>query len=101
MKKEISPNTISSWVSQCISLCYRQPGQTAIQLSGKTTHELRAYAASLVHKGCWSLEDVLQSGSWASNQVFVNHYLRDLAEQEDGLKRLGPIVAGRKVVSLN
>jgi len=101
MKKEISPNTISSWVSKCISLCYRQPGKSAIQFSGRNVHELRAYAASLVHKGCWALEDILQSGSWTSNQVFVNHYLRDLSEQEGGFKRLGPIVAGRKVVDLS
>ena len=97
--REISVNTISSWISNLIAYCYRQPGQTAIDLSGKTTHELRAYASSLVHKGCWALEDILQAGCWQSNQVFVNHYLRDLSEQEGALKRLGPLVAGKQVVN--
>ena len=99
VSREISVNTISAWISNLITYCYKQPGQTAIELSGKTTHELRAYASSLVHKGCWALEDVLQSGCWRSNQVFINHYLRDLSEQEGGLKRLGPLVAGKQIIA--
>ena len=100
LKKDICVNTISSWMSQLISHCYSQPGEKAIRLTGKSTHEVRAYAASLVHKGCWPLEDILQSGTWTSNQVFIDHYLRDLAEQQEGLSRLGPLVAGRKVVNV-
>ena len=86
VSKEISTNTIYSWISSLITYCHRQPTQAALELLGKTTHELRVYVSSLVHRGCWALEDVLQ-GSWKSNQVFVNHYLRDLSEQEGGLKR--------------
>jgi hypothetical protein len=100
VKGEISVNTISAWVSNLIQYVYRQPGQRARDLTGRTTHEVRAYAATLVHKGCWSLEDVLQSGQWTSNQVFVEHYLRDLSEQQDSIKRLGPIAAGRQTVQL-
>jgi hypothetical protein len=99
MTKEICVNTISSWISSLISYVYRQPGQSAVKLTGKSTHEIRAYAASLVHKGCWPVEDVLLSGQWSSNQVFVDHYLRDLSEQSDGLSKLGPIVAGGKVIN--
>jgi len=100
MSKDISVNTISSWISSLISLCYKQPSQTATSLSGRSTHEIRAYASSLVHKGCWAIEDILQSGTWTSNQVFINHYLRDFTEQEGSLRRLGPIVAGKKIVQL-
>lgn len=99
IKKEICVNTISSWISSLIMYSYRQPGQSAIKLTGKATHEIRAYAASLVHKGCWPVEDVLLSGQWSSNQVFVDHYLRDLSEQNEGLSQLGPIVAGGKIVN--
>ena len=99
--KEIHPNTISAWVMNLIEYCYRQPGKKAIQLTGRTTHEVRAYSATLLHKGCFRLEDILQSGSWSSSQVFVQHYLRSVSEvQEDGLKRLGPLVVGRQVVQL-
>jgi len=100
VQKDISVNTISSWISSLLSYCYRQPGHTAVTLSGRSTHEIRAYASSLVHRGCWSLEDIMQSGSWTSNQVFVNHYLRDIAEQEGSLHRIGPLVAGKKIVKL-
>jgi hypothetical protein len=100
VRDEISANTISAWISNLIQFVYAQPGQRAIQLTGRTTHEVRAYAASLVHKGCWALEDILQSGQWKSHQVFVEHYLRDLSEQQDNLSRLGPISAGRQTVRL-
>ncbi len=97
-EKEISVNTLSSWISQLIQFAYANPSKSAVKLSGKKAHELRAYSSSLVHKGCRSMEDVLAAGQWASPNVFIDHYLRDFSEQQDGLHRLGPIVAAQKVV---
>jgi len=98
VKKDISVNTVSSWISQLIEYAYKTPGPRALQLTGKSAHEVRAYAASLVHKGCWSIEDVLASGQWTNENTFINHYLRDLSEQSEGISRLGPLVAGQKVL---
>ena len=98
--KDISVNTLSSWISDLIQFCYKNPGNLAISLSGRSTHEIRAYAASLVHKGSWAMEDVLASGQWSNNLTFIDHYLRDLTEQQGPISRLGPIVAGQKVVRL-
>ena len=98
--KEIHLNTISAWVMNLIEYCYRQPGSKGIQLRVRTTHEVRAYLATLLHKGSFRLEDILQSGS-LSSQISVQHYLRSMSEvQKDGLKRLGPLVVGRQVVQL-
>jgi len=36
--------------------------------------------------------------SLGCGQVFVDNYLRDLSEQHEGLSRLGPIVAGKKLI---
>jgi hypothetical protein len=99
-EKDISVNTLSTWITSLIAFCYKQPGKQAIKLSGRNTHEVRAYASSLVHKGCPNIEDVLASGQWKNKLVFIDHYLRDLSEQSGPLSRLGPIVAGRKVVQL-
>jgi len=52
VKKDMSVITLSSWMSSLISVCYRQPGQTAVSLSSRSTHEVKAYRASLVHRGC-------------------------------------------------
>jgi len=98
VKKDISVNTVSSWVSHLIEFAYKSPGPRALQLTGKKAHEVRAYASSLVHKGCWSIEDVVASGQWTNPNTFIDHYLRDLSEQADGISRVGPIVAGQKVI---
>ena len=98
-KKDIHVNTLSSWIAQLIEFCYRQPGHQAITLTGKNAHEVRAYAASLVHKGTWNLEDVLMSGTWKSPSTFISHYLRDLSEQTEDWNRIGPIIAGRQLVN--
>jgi site-specific recombinase XerD len=98
--KDISVNTVSGWISDLIHFCYSRPGNKAIELTGSNAHDIRAYAASLVQKGCKSLENVLASGQWSNELVFIEHYLRDLTEQQGSLSRLGPIVAGGQVVQL-
>lgn len=99
MKKDIHVNTLSSWISQLIEFCYKQPGRHALRLSGKNAHEVRAYAASLLHKGCWNMEDILMSGSWKNDNTFISHYLRDLSETTGDWKRIGPLIAGRRLVN--
>ena len=98
-QQDIHVNTLSSWIAQLIEFCYKMPGRQAIKLSGKNVHEVRAYAASLVHKGVWSMEDVLESGSWKKPSTFISHYLKDLTEQNLDWSSIGPIIAGRKLVN--
>ena len=99
-EKDIALNTLSTWISSLIAYCYKQPGKQAIKLTGRNTHEVRAYAASLVNLGVPNLEDLLAAGQWTNELTFINHYLRDLTEQQGALSRLGPIVAGKKVVQI-
>ena len=99
-EKDICLNTLSCWITSLIEYCYKQPGKQAIKLSGRNTHEIRAYASTLVHKGSSNLEDVLAAGQWTNQLVFIEHYLRDITEQQGALHRLGSIVAGQKVVQL-
>ena len=97
-KGDICKNTISGWISQLIRFCYSQPGSKALQLTGTRAHEVRAYASSLVSKGTSAIDDILMAGNWRSHNTFTNHYLRDISHQEGDLLRIGPIVAGQKVV---
>ena len=84
--------------SQLIRFCYSQPGAKALQLMGTRAHEVRAYTSSLVSKGTSAIDDILMAGNWRSHNTFTNHYLRDISQQEGDLLRIGPIVAGQKVV---
>ena len=97
-KGDIMKNTISGWVSQLIRHCYSQPGAKAIQLTGARTHEVRAYAATLVSRGTSSIDDILAAGNWKAHTTFTHHYLRDITRQEGNMLRMGPIVAGQKIV---
>jgi len=97
-KGDIHKNTLSGWISQLIRFCYNQPGKKALELSGTRAHEIRAYASTLVSKGTASLEDILQAGNWRKHSTFTLHYLRDISKQEGEHIRLGPIVAGERVI---
>jgi len=97
-KGDICKNTISGWVAKLIHFCYNQPGNKALKLTGTRAHEVRAYASTLVSRGTSALEDVLQSGNWKSHSTFTSHYLKDIADQEGELFKLGPIVAGQKII---
>lgn len=97
-KGDIVKNTISGWISQLIRFVYSQPGKKALELTGARAHEVRSYAASLVSKGTTAIEDILSSGNWKSHNTFTDHYLRDISQQEGEMLKIGPIVAGQKVV---
>ena len=99
-EREIASNTVSRWITDLIHFAYKQPGSKALSLSGRNAHEVRAYAATLVQKGCRNMEDVLAAGQWSGTLVFVDHYLRDMTEQQGNISKLGPIVAAQKVIQL-
>ena len=99
-EREISSNSVSRWITDLIHYAYKQPGNKALELSDRNAHEVGAYAATLVQMGCRNMEDVLAAGQWSGNLVFVDHYLRDMTEQQGNISMLGPIVAAQKVIQL-
>ena len=46
------------------------------------------------------LEEILKSLVWSSSSFFASHYLRDLREQTENLRAMGPIIAAQKVVGV-
>jgi len=98
-KGEICKNTLSAWIKKLIQFCYKNPSEDACELTGTRAHDIRGFAHSLTYRGTVAMEDLLQAGSWKSHTVFTSNYLKDLTEiDSEQLLRLGPVVAGQKIV---
>ena len=67
-------------------------------LSKPRAHELRAISASWAYMNYIPLEEIHKSAVWSSTSLFASHYLRDLREQTENLRAMGPIIAAQKVV---
>lgn len=97
-QKDISKITLSSWVKRLLSDVYGNPSKDAAQLVGRTTHEIRAMAATLAFTSQAGLDEVLKACTWKSHSTFTSFYLRDMAHTREELFTLGPLVAAQKVV---
>ena len=98
--KDIHKNTISSWMRDLIRFCYANPSNTAAELTGTNTHTIRAMAATLAFRGNVELDDILDACTWKSHNTFTNFYLKDISSLQEGLLKLGPLVAAQRIVSL-
>lgn len=99
-KGDICKNTLSGWIKKLIHRVYFDANEDACELFGQSAHSVRKYAASLAYKGTVDVEGLLKACSWKSHQTFTNFYLRDISGIEEGLLKLGPIVAAQQVVNL-
>ena len=85
----IHPNTISSWLKNCIILCY--------QLSGKPVptkvcgHSVRAMSVSWASLKNVGLHQILDSCFWKTPNTFISFYLKDLTEIEGNMNKLGKV----------
>lgn len=105
--KDIRPTTLSRWISNLITQAYKsQVGQVrgwgvgaCWPLLSARTHETRAWASSLAASRSSSIADVLEAAYWRSEDVFISHYLRDVARRrEDGAWGLPSLVAARSLL---
>lgn len=95
-----SPSTISRWIVDTI----RSTLSTILVKGGAPflkvrAHDVRAIANSLAYLTGTDWERLLAAGYWRSQNTFINFYLCDLQVKEEGLFRLGPIVAGQQFVA--
>lgn len=61
-------------------------------------HQIRAISNSLAFFNGSSMEQVMVAGCWKVPTTFIDYYLRDMSVTSLGLSRLGPIVAGQRVI---
>ena len=56
-------------------------------------HDIRGVSTSVAFHRNWSVSAVLDAATWSSSSVFTSFYLRDLQNEFQGLRSLGPFVA--------
>ena len=104
MAKDIRVSTISRWLRTLIIEAYKFLDKQSvllpapIPLSSPRAHETRAWASTLALRSV-PLSQLLQAGYWRSEDVFINHYLRDVSRRkEDGTWGLPAVVAAQTTV---
>ena len=99
---DISAKTISKWIKKAVIQAYEVASkcETSLKLHQIRSHEVRALSASLASLGDISVDKILSAASWKSHNTFTSFYLRDLAVEQEGLIKLGPLVASQSVVHL-
>jgi len=96
-QKDISKNTLSSWIKSLLRDVHGDPNDEAAQVSGRTTHAIRALAASMAFTSQAGLDEVLKACSWRCHSTFTDFYLKDLTHMRENLMVLGPLVAAQTV----
>jgi integrase len=97
-KTPVCKNTIASWVKNTVLEAYRTaPGKDMENLK-VSSHEVRALATSTAFYSNVAMEEVLKAARWANQSTFTTFYLRDVAEDLEGIKRLGPINVAQSVL---
>ena len=96
-KKEISKNTVSSWLCKVISLAYQLLGKP-LPSPSPLARETRGIASSLLFKKNYAVNQFLKAGTWRRHTTFTRHYLRDLSHKSLDTFHLGPVVAAQATV---
>ena len=92
----IHPNTISSWLKQCVKLCYELSGKP---LPSKVVgHSVRSMATSWASLKNVGLSQILDSCFWKTPNTFISFYLKDLTAIEGSMNRLGKVSVASTLV---
>ena len=95
---DIHVNTLSGWIRKLLVMCYDTAHPFVVERMNTTTHSIRGVATSLAFRGSCEMSDLLRAGMWKSHNPFIDFYLKDVSVFQEGLYRLGPIVAAQQVV---
>ena len=96
--KEISKNTLSSWIRNTIKFAYKNSDQQQRIINKVSVHEIRSIASSLSFGQNHSLSDINKKCYWKSHSTFTSFYLKDVAlHSEEGL-HLPNLVAAATVI---
>jgi integrase len=96
--KDVSAQTISSWLKKTILICLKKAG-LALPEVRITAHSVRKAGASAAFLGQVPVDEILLAGTWQAKSTFFRHYLADVAPKVEGRYRLGPIAAAGTIVS--
>ena len=62
------------------------------------THDVRGVGTSIRFNHNRSMAGILEAGTWKCDNVFINHYLKEVAIDYGNCRRLGPFVAGGAII---
>ena len=101
--KDVRKNTLARWISNLIKEAYSwaiSKDFSYLPLIAPKTHEIRAWSASLGHANNVPMGRLLQAAYWRSEDIFINHYLRDSARlRDDGTLGVRSLVAAQTTLS--
>ena len=92
--KDITKSTVASWLKKAIKLTYQMAEQKPPILSKLKPHEIRAIATSLAAWKVVSIEQIVASCQWASQNTFTTFYMRDVAPDLTGTLFSGTTCCG-------
>ena len=78
-------------------LCYELSDEEALTLHQVKDHDVRSFPASKAFQLGVSLEQILSSYHWKSQNTFTQFYLKDVASADTELFHLGPVVTAQQV----
>ena len=101
--KDLRKTALARWLVNLIREAYRWAQNKDfdyIPLTAPRTHEIRAWSTSLGHANGVPMKRLLQAAYWRSEDIFINHYLRDDARLlEDGTMGVRSLVAAQAALS--
>jgi integrase len=89
--KPAHKNTLSAWIKKLIADAYQAAGSEVSSLVHRSTHEIRAVAASYAAFSNVSIEEILMECRWAQPSTFAKYYLRRVSGDSQGFKVLLPL----------
>jgi hypothetical protein len=77
---------------------YRAAPRESLENLKVSSHEVRALATSTAFYNNVAMEEVMKAARWANQSTFTTFYLRDVAEDIEGIKRLGPVNVAQSIM---
>ena len=91
---DIRLQTLSKYIKQAVLLAYKEADSSLIETLKIKPHSVRHVSTSLIALKHFSIDDVLRTGSWASPNVFISHYLQNFSSDVlTGLNSVESVVA--------
>ncbi len=88
---ELHKNTISSWIKKCVKEAYLATPESSLP-AGIKAHDVRGLSASWAFHKTGSMESLMNSCKWRSQNCFIKYYLKDCTAMEDDMCSLGPVI---------
>jgi hypothetical protein len=106
-ERDVKKPAVARWIETVIREAYQwasspkaHTGTPHISLSTTSPHEVRAWSSTLGAASGVPMRQLLQAAYWRSEDIFINHYLRDYArERGDGRYGVGACVVAQTALS--